>query len=127
MAIKIQTKTTKIPVVIGDLEFEFDTSDESIKNFDKSATEVMKELDKIKVDQEDETSVEAVKDVLKRGFDLFLGDGAFDKIYEVSPSVVIVMQYFEQVAEGITEELNKMNLIQTSEEKVQKYLQHKKK
>lgn len=123
MAIKIQTKKTSIPVELGDLKFGFDVTDESIKKFRENAIEIQKEL--AVLDINDDNALDVTKDILKRGYDLILGDGAFDKVYEMSPSVVIVMDYFVQIIEGIGSELKKMGFNPSAQEKARKYLSKK--
>lgn len=122
MTIKIQTQKTGIPVVIGELEFTFETSDQSVKKFRQNAIDIQKELNEIKIDDE-ENWLETSKDVLRRGYDLLLGDGAFEKVYEVTPSVMVTMQYFTQVVEGLTNELNALGY--NNADKVKKYLSKK--
>lgn len=126
MAIKIQTKKTEIPVEIGDLEFAFDTSDESIKKFRKEALKVQEEFHSIGADVDSDTAVEEAKKALKRGFDMMLGEGAFEKVYDLSPSVMTCMQYFIQLAEGIEQELQNMGLSESQAELAKKYLAAKK-
>lgn len=128
MAIKIQTKKPEIPVEIGDLKFVFDVSDESIKNFREKAKNAIEAIEKIEVDEKDENkALDSIKDILRQGFDFMLGDGAFEKIYELSPSVLCCMQYFQQVVDGIEEELRAMGFVESQAEKAKKYLQAKKK
>lgn len=109
MAIKIQTKKTSIPVTIGDLEFSFGVSDESAKQFREEAIKVKNELENIAISEDDDQAQEQTKDILKRGFDLMLGEGSFEKIYELSPSVIILTKYFVQLADGIHEEITELN------------------
>lgn len=127
MAIKIQTRQTGIPVEIGDKTFYFETSDENIKNLRKNYQQVIKELEAIEKDVEemsDEDTLEATKDVLRKGYELFLGKGSFDEIYAMSPSVTNMSYYFIQIAEGIQEELEKMTT-ETQKEKIDRYLAKK--
>lgn len=125
MVIKIQTRKPEIPIEIGDLKFSFDTSDESIKEFYSQANEVRKELENITINDE-EKALEQAKEVLKQGFDVMLGVGAFDKVYALSPSVAICADYFVQLSEGIKRELDKMGASQPQQEKISKYVQNKK-
>lgn len=127
MAIKIQTEKPSIPIEIGNLKFEFDVSDESIKKFREDGIKIQKELANIEVDENDEIALEQTKDALRRGYEVLLGKGAFEKIYELSPSVVICMQYLAQIGNGIEQELNKMGLSQSQKQKAQKYIRSKKK
>lgn len=122
MAIKIQTKKTEIPVEIGDLTFSFDVSDESVKRFRDEAVKVQKEFENLVISEDEEKALEQAKLALKRGFEIMLGKGAFEKVYNLSPSVMICMQYFVQLAGGIEEELPSMGFAETQQEKAKKYL-----
>ena len=126
MAIKIQTEKPEIPVEIGNLRFSFDLSDESIKKFRKEALEVQKEFHSITVSEDDEEALEQAKSVLKRGFELILGEGSFEKIYDMSPSVMTCMNYFVQLEEGIEQELKERGISQDQVEKAKKYIRNKK-
>jgi len=123
MAIKIQTKQTYVPVILGDLELKFDISDESILKLEKSAGKVKSELEKVKVtSKNEEEALEKSKQALKKGYDFLFGEGTFEKVYELSPSVAICAEYFEQIALGLFEELEKRGFSKTTQSKVQKYL-----
>lgn len=119
MAIKIQTQTPSIPIEIGDLKLKFDMTDENIKRLYDSKDEVEKELETI-----DDSDFEGMKKVLNKSIDFLLGKGTFDKIYDVSPSVIIIAQYFWQIIEGLEVEIMK-KAGNTQQAKVQKYLQNK--
>lgn len=121
MAIKIQTKTPTIPIEIGDLTLEFDMTDENIDRLIKGQQETQKELKDIKTDD-----VDSMKEVMKKAIDFILGDGAFEKIYNISPSVIIVADYYWSIIEGLQEEITK-KAGNTQQDKVQKYLNNKKK
>lgn len=129
MAIKIQTQDTFIPIELGDLTLKFHVTDESVINFRKEAIRLQEELEKFSNSEsdDDEELLNRAKKALKHGLDTFFGDGAFEKVYDISPSVVIVMNYFEQMVEGITQELNKMGMSESQAEKAKKYLRNKKK
>ena len=122
MTIKIQTKTTQIPIEFGDkLTLYFDMSDENIQNLFKAQETFEKEISKI--NNED---IEGLKEMLRKAYTLFLGEEAFDKLYKLSPSVVILTNYFWSIIEGLQEEIEK-RAGQTKIQKVEKYLQHKNK
>jgi len=122
MVIKIQTKQTGIPVELGELKFTFDTSDESIKSFHDAAQTTLKEMENFKDDDMD-----AAKKILKKGYDLMLGKGAFEQIYEQTPSLIEVTQYFVQLAEGIENELSNLGKGSSQQDKAQQYLRRKNK
>lgn len=126
MAIKIQTQKPEIPIEIGNLKFSFDVSDESVKAFREQGIKLQKELEQIEAGLNDDSALDATKDALRRGFDLFLGEGAFDKIYELSPSIMIVADYFVRLSEGIEREIQNMGYSRTQQHKAQKYIQNKK-
>jgi hypothetical protein len=121
MAIKIQTEKTVIPVEFGNLSFEFDVSDESVKKFRDNALKIQTELNEINTDNEDE-SFELAKEALAKGYDLMLGKGAFNKIYKQTPSITYLTKYFEQLAEAINEELKELGFSETQQDKAKKYL-----
>lgn len=127
MAITIQTQKPEIPVEIGDLEFSFDVSDESIKKFREEAIKVQKELENLAISDNEDKALEQAKEVLKRGFEVMLGKDSFEKIYEISPSVIVCMDYFIQLAGGIEEELRNMGFSKSQQELAKKYIQSKKK
>lgn len=128
MAIKIQTQQTYIPIQLGDLELKFEVTDDSILALQTELTKVQKELDALDRGGSDEEKLNKSKLVLKRGFDTFFGEGTFDKVYEMSPSVMIIMEYFKQISEALFKELEKMGYRQTTQaDKAKKYLANKKK
>lgn len=125
MAIKIQTQQTYIPIYLGDLELRFDVTDENIKKFKKEVLKVQEELEKASVEKDSENAMDQAKEALKQGFEVFFGVDVFEKVYEISPSIPIVMQYFERITEAISEEFKKMGYSETAQQKAQKYLQNR--
>ena len=127
MAIRIEEKKAEIPVEIGELKFSFKVTDDAVLDFRKNSLAVMEELKglQIKSDEEDETILEKVKEVLQKGFDTFLGEGAFEKIYDMTPSVFLLMRYFEQLAAGLAEELKNMGALEVLNQRAENYLRKK--
>jgi len=127
MAIRIEEKKAEIPVEIGELKFSFKVTDDAVLDFRKNSLAVMEELKglQIKPDEEDETIMEKVKEVLQKGFDTILGEGAFEKIYDMTPSVFLLMRYFEQLAAGLAEELKNMGALEVLNQRAENYLQKK--
>jgi len=120
LAIKIEKKQTEIPIEIGDLKFAFDVTDESIQRFRENAIKIQQELEVIDDEEED---FNKAKDILKKGFDVILGDGAFERVYQMTPSIPYLLNYFIQLVDGLTEEINDIGAIQ---ERANKYLRKKK-
>ena len=123
MAIRIEEQKPEIPVEIGKLKFTFKVTDEAVLNFRKESLRLKEELEKIQAAEEDETNVEKVRELLRQGFDAFLGEGAFEKIYEMSPSVMVVSRYFTQLVLGISDAIERMGADKALEKRAKKYLQ----
>ncbi len=123
--IKIQTEKPSIPIEFGKLKFEFDISDESVQKFYGGVERIQEELTALDVVEGKE--FESMKEALKKGYDFMLGDGAFDKIYEQTPSAIKLLEYFQLLSESIAEKLQGMGLTESQKTKVEKYLQNKKK
>lgn len=121
MAIKIQTEKPVIPIEIGVVKLEFEISDENIERLYNSQEVYKNELQKIEGED-----LESARLAVKKALDFFLGEGAFDKIYEVSPSIILVTKYFWQIVEGLEEELLK-KAGSTQQQKAKKYLARKNK
>ena len=120
MSIKIQTKTTQIPIEFGDeLTLYFDMSDENIQKLFKAQETFEQEISEI-----DNDDIDGLKGMLRKAYTLMLGDDAFDRLYELSPSVVILTNYFWDIARGLVDEIEK-RAGQTQMQKVEKYLQQK--
>lgn len=104
---KIKLRQSIIPIGIYDeddnlvLELQFDKSDENIKKFYDAYAEMQVSDGKYK------DSIEDTKDYVKKYFDLMLGDGAFDKVYQLNQSIIIVVAYMMEISQYILDELDK--------------------
>lgn len=127
MAIKIQTQDTFIPVEIGDLTLKFDVSDDSLVTLRKKIDNIQKTSENINTKGDDSEVLESVKDVIRTAYDDVFGEGTYDKVYEISPSVIITTQYFLDIGQGIGKEMDERGLTLSSHEKAKKYLQNKNK
>lgn len=125
MAIKIQTQETSIPVEFGNLNFAFDVSDASIEKFRTNALQVKEELEKISVENLPENElISRAKDVLRKGYDMTLGEGAFEKIYEQTPSILVLMGCFTDLYDSLDPEINRI-MGTSTQQKAEKYLAEK--
>src|SRR5699024_10694253 len=88
--------------------------------------QVQDELESIKKAESEEKQVEQMKEVLQKGFDFLFSEGTFDKVYGVSPSVIICLEYFVQMVDAVLAELDK-KMKRTSQDKVKRYLSNKNK
>lgn len=121
MTIKIQTKVPHIPIEIGDLTLKFDVTDENIDKLFNGYDEMLENFKDIEVD-----NIEKGRKILKGAIDYILGDGSFEKIYGLSESILITRQYFEEIVDGLSKELTE-RYGDKNREKIEKYLQKKKK
>lgn len=130
-AIKIQTQQDYIPIQLGSEELRFYITDDSVLKVRNGFKEVQKKFDNIQKQADekeltDEEAIEMGKETLRNGFDFFFGEGTFEKVYAISPSVVICMQYFSQIIEALLIELDKKTKV-TTQDKAKKYLANKNK
>lgn len=106
--IQLQKTTIDIPFVDADgktqLIIEFDRSDDNIKRLYDSFDELEKAKNDLAV-TENEDIFEDTRAYVKKTMDPIFGEGTFDKVYALSPSVLIVVVYFYQMAMALKEEL----------------------
>jgi hypothetical protein len=115
MAIKINTRETSIPVEVGNLHFKYSITDESKLSLRNNLSTMQKEIEKMKEEIETsnnmtyEKELERSKSVVKDAVNAILGTGAFEQLYQVSPSIEIIMSYFIQIITGLLNEIGQMN------------------
>lgn len=105
LAINIQQKKVGIPVTLGELEFFIDTSDNAMEDIKDNYEAIVKKFEEKDLVQDLETA----KSVLEEGFDMLLGQGAFEKVYEQTPSAMLCAEYLAALMEGVSEEINKQH------------------
>lgn len=120
MTIKITTKSTEIPVQIDDLEFKVDATDENLKRIKDSAIEFQNKLANVENDDSD-----AVRDAILGVFDLVLGEGAGQKIYEKTGSLPVTIDVLNQLSKGMEKEFAARGLSLSQTDKANQYLQAK--
>lgn len=122
----ILLKSNKIEIPFQDangnvvLTLWFDKGDEPLKRIEKEF-EKLKETEEFLESKEPvsvDDTFEKAKQSIKQAADSLFGDGAFEKLYELNPSVNIVAHYIYQIAIGIKEELES----ETLKDVEQKYL-----
>ncbi len=111
--VKITIEKNTVPVTIGALDFEYTVTDKNVLSFEKIATESEKTLVQVLHDfQEDKIDepemVKKANAELSVLFDLLLGEGAYKKIYEQTPSVLTNAEIFMELIVGIREESDKL-------------------
>lgn len=106
-----------IPVVINGLEFQFETNEENLAKFIGMKEHIESEMDELKkgmpdIDDEDDISKEDVEQVLniakeslKIQYDVMLGTGSFERLYEIVPSIEKLSDLLAEIGESLSAEL----------------------
>lgn len=106
--LKINIKQDYIPIPFLDeggneiLELRFYKTDENVQRILDYAKELEEER---KEEQDAEPNLEREKERAKKAIDATLGEGAFDKMYEISNSLILVNDYYAEITIGLMEEL----------------------
>lgn len=104
--IEIRPTVLNIPFVDNDgneiLRLRFDRSDDNVNNFYSIIPEMEEKIREI---EENPGKDFDEREFIRRLADSFLGDGAFDKIYEINKSTFTTAKYIYQIAIGIKEEM----------------------
>ncbi|WP_288394911.1 hypothetical protein [uncultured Vagococcus sp.] len=112
-AIKLVTTKIEIPFLDKDgkeaLKLYFDRSDENVERLEASFDGLKERAEKQQNSKEEE-SLASTREFLKDTTDSMLGEGSFDLIYELTPSLHIIAVYLYQIAIGIKEELESEQL-----------------
>lgn len=98
----INVKRTGFPISIGSNEFFFDSSIEGITRYEENysvALEAVKNLDI--TDESNEAILEQRVEVFRQSYDIILGKGSFDKIYEEINDVIALEEAFFEIVKGI--------------------------
>lgn len=130
-AIRIQTEEVFIPVEIGEVELEFKADDDSlnlimdaVEKFNEKGDKLDKKIKDEELDYKEE--FEVTKDFARESIDYLLGEGAFDKMYEQTPSLKLVIKYFLEIAESLKVELEAQGIDTDQNEKMKKYIKESK-
>lgn len=122
MAINIKKQETAIPVIVGDIELEFIFTDDSMTKVRKELLKTQKKIGRIEGEDWDDKEIDKAKTILTEAMDSMFGDGAFEQLYKMTPSVIVVLDYFRLMVEGVTEELNQKGLGTDEDKQTAKYL-----
>lgn len=113
-AIKLVTNTIDIPFEDekGKVLFtlHFDRTDENKKRLMKSFEDLDEKMNELTAKNEDDVTIDEGVAFLKETADKLLGEGSFDKMYEVNPSFEIVAKYLYLIMVGIKEEFEEEDL-----------------
>lgn len=116
--IRLKSNFINIPIVDDEgntvVSFKFEHTDEALKAMEKRTQEVA-------LQSKDDTNFEneeKAKDFIKNAIDLTFGEGSFDKLYNLNPSISIVSAYFFQMCLAVSEEMDRNRNVQD----IEKYL-----
>ena len=113
--INFELKREGFPVKVGPIEFFIGTSIEDLKNFfgiqeeiEKKVSEISKKIERIKdlengSQQDMEEAIELTKELTRIRYDAALGDGAFNKIYEVFPYTDVLAEKLDDIVLAIAD------------------------
>lgn len=123
MTIRIQTEELYIPVEFGSITLKFPIDDDSLVKLEESWKEVTENIK----DKSDTVDIEEQKALIRQAYDFLFEEGTFDKVYELVPSTMMLLDYFVEISVGIRDELEERNAKRTSKhEEISKYLKKKK-
>lgn len=104
--IEIRPTIIDIPFIDSDgnevLKLQFDRSDDNVKKFYAVIPEMAEKINEIEANPDHDFDE---KQFIGKLADSFLGDGAFDKIYNLNNSTFTAAKYIYQIAIGIKEEM----------------------
>lgn len=100
-ALNINVERTGFPVSLAGQDFFFDCSAEHIEEYEMKYVEVEKKLNEL----EDDGDIQSKKDALGLGYDVMLGNGAFEKLYKEIPDLIAWTNAFFDLAAGIAKNI----------------------
>lgn len=117
----IKVERTGFPVQLAGMEFFFDCSSEHIAEYEVGYQALLAKL-KDEADNED-ADLSQLKSLLGDAYDLLLGDGSFDKLYDMIPDIIAWKNALQDLSVGIYEnvELYKKEQQQRAKELKEKY------
>lgn len=108
--VKIPVKTTQLPIEIGEHTFFIDTSEKGQDAFLKLVSDHAKRTAKISEKLRNglikqDTADKNCNKELEKTLDRLLGDGAYDKLYALSPYNYFIAEYYTEICIAVSEEI----------------------
>ena len=103
MAYKIELKSTVIPFTIGGLNFDINASDDKLMEFGKFYGNLITNAANVSLSLENDENDYCF--LVQQSMDCLLGDGSFDKLYELTPSVIILFDALNQIVDALMSNL----------------------
>lgn len=101
-ALDIKVERTGFPVTLAGEKFFFDCSTEHIEEYEVKYVEVEKKLN----DLDDDGDIDSQKEALRMGYDVMLGEGAFEKLYDKVPDLIAWINAFFDLSAGIAQNVD---------------------
>ncbi|WP_461198555.1 hypothetical protein [Enterococcus sp. N249-2] len=108
--VKIQVKTTQLPIEIGEHIFYIDTSEkgaeafwELVAGYAEKSSKITKKLEKEQLKAE--TADRKAQEELEKVIENLLGPGAFDKLFELSPDYTLISEYYMEICSAVGKEI----------------------
>ncbi|MBE6173676.1 MAG: hypothetical protein E7153_12685 [Enterococcus faecium] len=108
--VKIQVKKTQLPIEIGEHTFYIDTSEKGaeafwklVSNYATKSAKITEKLEKEMI--KPETADRKAHEELEKVMDQLLGDGAFNKLFKLSPDYTLISEYYMEICSAVGEEL----------------------
>ncbi len=122
MSIQIKKQETFIPLEVGDIKLKFHYTDDSMLEVRKQLLKTQKEIGRIEGEEWDNKEMEQAKEILTKAMDSMFGKDTFKQIYAMTPSVIVVLDYFKQMVDGVTNEMSKRGIAVNEDKLTEKYL-----
>ena len=103
MALKLELKSTIIPIEIGYFKFEVDMTDTKRKAVEEKLMQFTTEA--VNLDEHNPEDEAKLKDLLQEMYDEILGLGAFNKLYAHTESFEILSNVLTHIVVGIKQSL----------------------
>ena len=101
-ALDIKVERTGFPVSLAGEEFFFDCSTEHVEDYEAKYVEVEKKLNGL----DDNGDIDSQKEALRMGYDVMLGEGAFEKLYDKVPDLIAWINAFFDLSAGIAQNVD---------------------
>lgn len=108
--VKIQVRETTLPIEIGEHHFSIDVSKTGIVSFKEAVRRYAEKTQAISLKIENnklkyETGEKQIEKALEQVINELLGEGAFKKLFELSPNYKLISEYYVSICAVVTDEL----------------------
>jgi len=105
MAYVITTKTPTVDFKINGYDFEVDGTDEKLMSFNQKYNELLTRANLIKTNLQENENL--YQNLVEDAMDELLGEGAFENLYQETPSVIILFDILNQITAKLMLEMTR--------------------